>query len=38
MSEKINAKTYWKANIKYVLILLAIWFLVPYGAGDASMH
>ncbi len=33
MSEKINAKTYWKTNIKYVLILLAIWFLVSYGAG-----
>jgi putative solute:sodium symporter small subunit len=33
MSEKINAKTYWKANIKYVLILLTIWFLVSYSAG-----
>jgi putative solute:sodium symporter small subunit len=33
MSEKIKAKTYWKTNIKYVLILLVIWFLVSYGAG-----
>ena len=24
---------YWKANIRYVLILLAIWFVVSYGAG-----
>jgi putative solute:sodium symporter small subunit len=30
---KNNAKAYWKENIKYVLILLLIWFLVSYGAG-----
>ncbi|CAH8282014.1 putative solute:sodium symporter small subunit [Mariniflexile fucanivorans] len=30
---KTNAKAYWKENIKYVLILLTIWFLVSYGAG-----
>jgi len=28
-----NAKAYWRDNIKYVLILLAIWFAVSYGAG-----
>jgi putative solute:sodium symporter small subunit len=28
-----NAKAYWRENIKYVLILLAIWFAVSYGAG-----
>lgn len=28
-----NAKKYWRENIKYVLILLSIWFLVSYGAG-----
>ena len=33
MSNQKNAKAYWKENIKYVLILLAIWFLVSYGAG-----
>ena len=26
-------KQYWRENIKYVLILLSIWFLVSYGAG-----
>lgn len=28
-----NAKAYWRENIKYVIILLAIWFAVSYGAG-----
>lgn len=28
-----NATAYWKENIKYVAILLAIWFAVSYGAG-----
>ncbi|GAA4810796.1 DUF4212 domain-containing protein [Litoribaculum gwangyangense] len=31
--KKNNAKAYWKENIRYVLILLAIWFMVSYGAG-----
>lgn len=30
---KHKAKAYWRANIRYVLILLAIWFIVSYGAG-----
>lgn len=30
---KNKPKAYWKANIKYVLVLLTIWFLVSYGAG-----
>ena len=30
---KNNAKAYWKENIRYVIILLSIWFLVSYGAG-----
>lgn len=30
---KSNAKAYWRENIKYLFILLAIWFLVSYGAG-----
>ena len=25
--------TYWKRNVRYLLILLAIWFLVSYGCG-----
>ncbi|MDY8138952.1 DUF4212 domain-containing protein [Aquimarina sp. 2201CG5-10] len=34
MSEKQNrAKAYWKENLKYLLVLLTIWFLVSYGAG-----
>ncbi len=33
MNSKENARQYWKANIKYVLILLVIWFAVSYGAG-----
>ncbi|GAA4281746.1 DUF4212 domain-containing protein [Gaetbulibacter aestuarii] len=30
---KKDPKAYWKANIRYVLILLVIWFSVSYGAG-----
>lgn len=26
-------KTYWKTNLKYLIILLSIWFVVSYGAG-----
>lgn len=33
MSSKDKAKAYWRANIRYVAILLAIWFVVSYGAG-----
>ncbi|GGE07845.1 DUF4212 domain-containing protein [Psychroflexus salis] len=28
-----NAKAYWRENVKYLVILLSIWFLVSYGAG-----
>ncbi|MBD1262750.1 DUF4212 domain-containing protein [Maribacter polysiphoniae] len=34
MSEKQKKATaYWKENLKYLIILLSIWFLVSYGAG-----
>ncbi|WP_298239367.1 DUF4212 domain-containing protein [uncultured Algibacter sp.] len=33
MIKKESAKAYWKENIRYVLILLLIWFAVSYGAG-----
>lgn len=33
MSKQKNATAYWKENIKYVLFLLLIWFLVSFGAG-----
>lgn len=26
-------KSYWKTNLRYLLILLSIWFLVSFGAG-----
>jgi putative solute:sodium symporter small subunit len=28
-----NHKKYWRTNLKYLAILLAIWFLVSYGFG-----
>jgi len=34
MSDKqTRAKAYWKENLKYLLILLSIWFIVSYGCG-----
>jgi putative solute:sodium symporter small subunit len=33
MSNQEKATAYWKENIRYVFILLAIWFAVSYGAG-----
>lgn len=33
MAENTSADAYWKANIRLVLWLLAIWFAVSYGAG-----
>lgn len=30
---KNNAVAYWKENVKYLSILLVIWFLVSYGCG-----
>jgi putative solute:sodium symporter small subunit len=33
MSSKDKAKAYWRANIRYLVILLTIWFVVSYGAG-----
>lgn len=28
-----KASAYWRENLKYLVILLTIWFLVSYGAG-----
>ena len=28
-----NSKAYWKDNIRYLLVLLSIWFSVSFGAG-----
>lgn len=34
MSDKQkNATAYWKENVKYLSILLTIWFIVSYGCG-----
>ena len=29
-----NKETYWKTNLKYLVILLSIWFTVSYGSGS----
>lgn len=28
-----SAQEYWKRNIRYLIFLLSIWFVVSYGAG-----
>ena len=32
-SDNNKASAYWRENLKYLVILLSIWFLVSYGAG-----
>jgi putative solute:sodium symporter small subunit len=32
MSER-NLKDYWKENLRYLVILLIIWFVASYGLG-----
>lgn len=32
-NDKKNAKAYWKENLRYLMILLIIWFVVSLGAG-----
>lgn len=32
-NDKQKAKAYWRENLKYLIILLSIWFLVSCGAG-----
>ena len=31
--EMTNQKKYWKENLKYIAILLTIWFVVSFGFG-----
>ncbi|MCE7992726.1 MAG: DUF4212 domain-containing protein [Roseivirga sp.] len=33
MPDKKMLKAYWKENVRYLVILLSIWFLVSYGCG-----
>lgn len=32
-SESNNRKAYWKANVRLMLKLLSVWFVVSYGCG-----
>jgi putative solute:sodium symporter small subunit len=32
MTEK-NLQQYWNRNLRYLLILLSVWFIVSYGCG-----
>ena len=29
----MNLKDYWKENLRYLVILLIVWFVVSYGLG-----
>jgi len=31
--ENAHSKAYWRTNLKYLAILLSIWFIVSYGCG-----
>lgn len=33
MSRSLDPAAYWRRNLTYVAVLLAIWFAVSYGAG-----
>jgi putative solute:sodium symporter small subunit len=33
MTRPFDAAAYWRRNLTYVAVLLAIWFAVSYGAG-----
>ncbi|WP_228237478.1 DUF4212 domain-containing protein [Allomuricauda sp. M10] len=33
LEKQKKATAYWKENLRYLVILLTIWFLVSYGAG-----
>ena len=33
MSESEKRKRYWKTNLKYLAILLSIWFIASYGCA-----
>ena len=33
MADKNNVKGYWKTNIRYLVGLLIVWFVVSYGTG-----
>lgn len=33
MDDSKSLKNYWKKNVRYLLILLSVWFFVSYGCG-----
>ena len=33
MSQQTKNDAYWKTNLKYMVVLLSVWFAVSYGAG-----
>ncbi len=33
MRDAETRRAYWRVNLRYLLILLAIWFVVSYGCG-----
>ena len=33
MRDQATRRAYWRANLKYLAILLTIWFIVSYGCG-----
>lgn len=33
MSEQDRSKQYWRENLRYLFILLSIWFIVSFGFG-----
>jgi putative solute:sodium symporter small subunit len=33
MTKKEKASAYWKENLRYLVVLLSIWFIVSYGCG-----
>lgn len=33
MKNNLNASAYWRTNLKYLSILLTLWFLVSFGCG-----
>lgn len=33
MPDKNARKAYWKQNVRYLIVLLLIWFVVSYGCG-----
>ena len=32
-NDKANSDAYWKTNLRYLSILLSVWFVVSYGCG-----